>query len=89
MEGENTKGWGIGSTLLTLLRAKEGAPNNVEINFVMKSPQEAERLQRAFIEAGGEGPAPSDELMYVPVRFCPLTDPFGTLLLVYSRLGDG
>lgn len=89
VEGENTKGWGIGTTLLTLLHAKEGAPNIVEINFVMKSPQEAERLQQAFIDAGGEGPDPSDELMYEPIRYCPLTDPFGTQLLVFSRLGEG
>jgi hypothetical protein len=88
IEGENTKGWRIGNTWLTLLPAKKGGPKNVEINFVMKSPEEAERLQRAFIEAGGEGPEPSDELMYVPIRYCPVTDPFGTQLLVFCRLGE-
>jgi hypothetical protein len=85
VEGRNTKGWRIDDTWLTILRGRTGRPQNVEIAIVMNSPQEAERLQRAFIEAGGSGPAPTDALMYEPIRSCPVTDPFGTEILIYSR----
>ena len=52
----------------------------------MKTSQEAERLQTAFIEAGGNVEPPSDQLMYEPVCFCPVVDPFGTSILIFSRL---
>jgi hypothetical protein len=52
----------------------------------MKTPAEAERLQAAFIKAGGSGEPPSDELMYEPIRFCAVQDPFGTSILVVSDL---
>ena len=54
----------------------------MEVTWRMGSPEEAERLQRAFLDAGGDGPAPSDELMYEPIRFCPVRDPLGTELLI-------
>jgi hypothetical protein len=44
----------------------------------------ADRLQAAFIAAGGAGPEPTDTLMYEPVRYCPVRDPFGTDLLIIS-----
>ena len=86
VEGESTKGWRIGKAWLTLLRGRQGNPENVEIQIVMKTPEEAERLQKAFIESGGTGPAPSDQLMYQPIRSCPVKDPFGTELLIFSRI---
>ena len=86
VEGKNTKGWQIGNTWLTLLRGKNGNPQNVEVNFVMQTPQQAERLQTAFIEAGGTGEAPSDQLMYQPIRYCAVTDPYGTMILIFSPL---
>lgn len=86
VEGEGTKGWAIGSGWLTLLRGREGNPRNVEITFETETPQEAEKLQRAFIEAGGEGEDPSDQLMYRTIRFCPVVDPFGTNILIISPL---
>lgn len=88
VEGEGTRGWQIGSGWLTLLKGKSGYPRNVEITFRMEKPEEAERLQRAFIEAGGDGPAPSDQLMYEPIRSCPVRDPFGMEILIISPL-DG
>jgi hypothetical protein len=54
--------------------------------LMMESPQEADRLQQAFIGAGGEGPEPQDALMYEPVRVCPVRDPFGTQIMIYSRI---
>lgn len=69
-----------------LIQGKSGNPTNVEITFEVATPEEAESLQRAFIEAGGGGPFPSDKLMYEPIRFCAVTDPFGVGLLVISPL---
>ena len=86
IEGESTKGWRIGDPWLTLLRGMQGNPKNVEVQIVMKTPTEAERLQHRFIEAGGMGLDPSDQLMYEPIRSCPVTDPFGTELMIFSRL---
>ncbi len=86
VEGEHTRGWSIGTGWLTLLQGKSGNPQNVEITFHLKTPTEAERLQRTFIEAGGTGPAPSDQLMYEPIRACPVRDPFGTELMIISPL---
>jgi hypothetical protein len=87
VEGDGTRGWAIGESFLTLLHGGDGCPENTEIGFIMGSPEEAERLQAALIAAGGRGPEPSDQLMYEPIRYCPVTDPFGTELLVYARLG--
>ena len=88
VEGEGTRGWQIGSGWLTLLRGKSGNPRNIEVTLQMETPEEAEMLQRAFIAAGGEGSAPSDQLMYIPIRSCPIIDPFGTEILIISPLVD-
>lgn len=32
--------------------------------------------------AGGNGCEPSDQLMYEPIRCCPVVDPFGTKIVV-------
>lgn len=85
VEGSATRGWRLGGTWLTLLAGGEGAPASVEVPIVASTPAEAERLQRAFIEAGASGQHPSDELMYVPVRVCPVKDPFGTKILIYAK----
>jgi hypothetical protein len=34
------------------------------------------------IDAGGKGEDPIDTLMFVPVRFCAVSDPFGTQIIV-------
>jgi hypothetical protein len=88
VEGTGTKSWRIGGSWLTFLRGKSGNPKNVEVTFPVDTPEEAERLQQAFIDAGGTGPAPTDELMYEPVRFCSVKDPLGTDLLIISPLRD-
>jgi hypothetical protein len=86
VEGKGTRGWRIGDGWLTLLWGKAGNPCNVEVTFVVATPQEAKSLQSAFIEAGGKGEHPSDQLMYEPIRYCPVTDPFGVDLLIISPL---
>jgi len=85
--GAGTRGWRIGEAWFTLLRGRSGGPKNVELVFQVRTPAEAERLQAAFIEAGGRGEPPSDQVMYEPLRYCPVTDPFGTTLLIVSPLG--
>ena len=74
--------WFVGSGGLTLLPGKNGNPTNVELGFVTKTVAEAERLHRAFIDAGGKGEDPIDTLMFVPVRFCAVTDPFGVQIII-------
>lgn len=84
-EGDKTRGWRLGDTWLTLLAGGRGAPSGVEIPIIASSRAEAERLQQAFVDAGGSGAHGSDQLMYSPVHVCPVTDPFGTQILIYSR----
>ena len=86
VEGKFTKGWLIGNVWLTLFPSQSDNPQNAEIHFLVNTPEEADRLHEAFIKAGGKGEAPSDQLMYEPIRYCPVQDPFGTNILVVSRL---
>ena len=88
VEGTGTRGWPIGDGWLTLLHGQAGNPQNVEITFNMTTPAEAEKLHNAFIAAGGQGEAPSNQLMYVPIRYCAVTSPQGTPLLVISPLPE-
>ena len=84
LEGEGTRGWQLGKTWLTLLKGNEGSPRNVEVMISMGAPEQADRLQEAFIEQGGSGPSPVDTLMYEPVHVCPVQDPFGTNIMIFS-----
>jgi len=86
VEGSHTRGWKIGNVWLTLFPSGSGTPQNAEIHFLVNTPAEADRLREAFVEAGGEGEPPSDELMYEPIRYCHVKDPFGTEILVVSRI---
>ena len=85
VEEDDTRGWRIGEGWLTLLKGEGATSRHVEVQIETVSSAEAERLQRAFIEAGGAGPAPSDQLMYEPIRSCPARDPFGVDWLIFSR----
>ena len=84
VEGHGTKSWRVGPTWLTVFAGGDGAPRNTEVMLLMETPEEAERLHAAFIAAGGAGEAPSDQLMFHPVRYCPVTDPFGTEIVVFA-----
>jgi GNAT superfamily N-acetyltransferase len=86
VQGEGTRGWRIGDGWLTFLKGSKGGPRNVEFTLELETAEEAEELQRAFIAAGGQGPAPSDQLMYRPVRSCPVIDPFGTEIMIICPL---
>lgn len=89
VEGAGTRGWPIGNGWLTLLKGRRGNPQNVEITLELGTVQEAEALQRAFIAAGATGPEPSDQLMYRPVRSCPVIDPFGLEIMIIAPLDAG
>jgi len=88
IEGENTHGWRIGETWLTLFPSKKGNPQNLEVPFFVETPEEVTRLYEALIAAGAQGEPPGDTLMYRPVRTAFLTDPFGVSLLIACWLGD-
>jgi len=89
VEGAGTRSWQISSGWLTLLQGEHGNPQNVEITFELETPAQAEALQKAFIAAGASGAEPSDQLMYRPVRYCPVTDPFGLMVMIISPLAEG
>lgn len=84
-EGDSTRGWKIGTGWLTLLRGKNGNPQNMEISFELDSPEQAAALQQAFIQAGAWGFPPEDTLMYEPVRVCPVRDPFGVDIMIFAK----
>ena len=73
---------------MTLLRGSDGNPHNVELTLELATVEEAERLQAAFVAAGGRGSPPADRLMYRPVCTCPVVDPFGTELMIVAALPD-
>jgi hypothetical protein len=73
---------------LTLLKGKQGNPRNVEITLELESRKAAGALQHAFIEAGGQGETPADQLMYQPVWACPVRDPFGLEIMITAPLGS-
>lgn len=86
VEGEGTRGWPIGNGWLTLMKGSRGNPRNVEITLELESVDEAEALQAEFVGAGATGEAPSDQLMYRPVRCCPVVDPFGLEIMIVAPL---
>lgn len=85
VEGEFTHGWQLGNAWLTLFPAQEGKPSSVEVHLKMAAPGDVDKLHAAFLAAGAEGPEPSDELMYEPLRFAMVTDPFGTQFLIVAK----
>jgi uncharacterized glyoxalase superfamily protein PhnB len=88
LEGESTRGWPVGKGWLTLLRGKSGNPRNVEITLELATVEQAEALQQAFLSAGAEGQTPSDQLMYRPIRACPVIDPFGLEIMIIAHLKE-
>ena len=86
VEDENTHGWQVGETWLTLFPSKNGNPQNVEVPLYVDSPEEVDRLYQAFIASGAKGEPPDNNLMYEPVQICILTDPFGVSILIACSL---
>ena len=86
VQGEGTRGWPIGNGWLTLLKGGDGNPQNVEITLELATVEQAEALQAAFVTSGANGQAPSGQLMYRPVRCCPVVDPFGLQIMIIAPL---
>ena len=83
-EGPGTRGWPVGKGWLTLLQGSAGNPQNVEVTFTVATPAEVDKLHAAFVAAGGQGDAPSNQLMYARIRYGSVTTPQGTSLLIIS-----
>jgi len=83
IEGDDTHGWRLGRTWLTVFPAADGNPRNVCFSIEMTSTLEADKLHQAFIKAGGKGEAPRETRMYENMYYCPVEDPFGSRILVY------
>ena len=85
VEGEFTRGWQLGTVWLTILKSSSGRPKNTEIQLVMTSDEDAEKLRQAFLEAGGSAEEPEKVLMYEPLKVYSMSDPFGTAYLLVTR----
>ena len=86
VEGKNTNAWQLGNIWITLFPAKSGSPQNAELIIQMETPAEVDRLRDAFVAAGASGDAAMDTLMFEPLRFASVQDPFGTLITIVSPL---
>jgi uncharacterized glyoxalase superfamily protein PhnB len=76
-ETATTFGWRMGATWLTLFSSQEGNPRNTEFAIQVSSPAEVDRLHQALLQAGAaEYMAPADTVMYEPMRFSCVDDPF-------------
>lgn len=88
-------GWRMGSTWLTVFPGKfgpdpEGTTKNVEFAIEMTSREEVDHLFEAFVAAGVRNSvAPNDTVMYEPMRYAYVDDPFGVRIDIYCPLaGD-
>jgi len=79
VEGENTHGWKIGDSWLTVFPANQGSPQNIEVPIYLQTAEGVDRLYQACLTAGAHGNPPQDTLMYLPVRIAIVTDPFGVM----------
>ena len=84
------KGWRLGDTWLTLFPAAdlghnpEGNPQNAEFAIEVGEPEAVDRLYDALVAAGAVTVrAPSDTVMYDPMRICVVDDPVGIRIDVY------
>ena len=82
-------GWRLGSTWLTLFQSKDGTnpggnPCNAEFAIQVESPERVDILHKAFLDAGATDRwTPEDTVMYEPMRFSAVDDPFGVRIDVY------
>jgi len=56
----------------------------VSVTVEVATAVEADRLQQAFVRAGAIASPARNTFMYRPVRLCPVTDPFGTEILIVA-----
>ena len=88
-------GWRMGSTWLTLLPSKAGLepdsnPRSTEFAVQVSAVVEVDHLYQALIAAGAKAcMPPADTVMYEPMRFCCVDDPFGVRIDVYCPTAGG
>ncbi len=88
-EGENTFGWKIGTTWLTMFgaasgSAKSGNPRGIEFAVQVATAGEVDALYERLIALGAVVcMSPQDTRMYEDMRFACVDDPFGVRIDVY------
>lgn len=93
-ERKAVHGWRMGATWLTLFPGSAGTgqggnPANAEFAIRVSSVHEVDVLHRALVEAGArEYMAPEDTVMYEPMRFACVDDPFGVRIDVYCPIDN-
>ena len=92
-EEAGLKGWQLGDTWLTLFPAEGLAPaigvdpRNSEFAVEVSAPAEVDALYADFLAAGAKScMPPEDTVMYVPMRFAVVDDPFGIRVDVFCPL---
>ncbi len=85
-------GWPMGQTYLTLMTSDQGPerdknPRNAEFAIQVAQPEEVDRLHQTLVEAGATDFWDArDTVMYVPMRYAVVDDPFGVRIDIYCPL---
>ena len=91
-DGGRQLGWRMGATWLTLFPGgvsgqPDANPRNAEFAVQVAAPEEVDALHAALLAAGATTmTVPCDTVMYQPMRFACVDDPFGTRIDVYCPL---
>jgi len=87
-------GWPMGKTYLTVMTCDQGPvrdenPRNAEFAIQVAKPNEVDRLHRALVKAGATDFWDArDTVMYHPMRFAVVDDPFGVRIDIYCPLPE-
>jgi len=81
-------GWKMGATYLTVMTADpDRNPCNAEFAIQVARPEEVDLLHRTLVEAGATGFWDArDTVMYQPMRYAVVDDPFGVRIDIYCPL---
>ena len=83
----------MGTTWLTVFPSRAGTdpagnPRNAEFAVQVATPAEVDLLHTTLTAAGARTVmAPADTVMYEPMRYCCVDDPFGMRIDVYCPIG--
>ncbi len=87
-------GWRMGSTWLTVFPGKygtnpEGNPQNIEFAIQVATPDDVDNLYADFVAAGVKASRPpTDTVMYEPMRYAYVDDPFGVRIDIYCPISQ-
>jgi len=85
-EGPDIHGWELGTTWLTIFPDYGNPDRTQSFTICMPTVKQAESLQKKCENLGAKIRPPSNQLMYKPIRHCPVTDPFGNEVLITAKL---